>query len=95
MQNYSVKSCKIATNIVILINFCSYIFKTIIINTESGYSIISYFNYTHQHTWFQYPATTALKAQMSSRASNYMDPFARKMTQFWFTPSSEHLQWPD
>ena len=30
-------------------------------NTESGYSIISYFNYTHQHTWFQYPATTALK----------------------------------
>ena len=64
-------------------------------NTESGYSIISYFNYTHQHTWFQYPATTALKAQMSSRASNYMDPFAREMTQFWFTPSSEHLQWPD
>ena len=63
-------------------------------NTESGYSIISYFNYTHQHTWFQYPATTALKAQMSSRASNYMDPFAREMTQFWFTPSSEHLQWP-
>ena len=64
-------------------------------NTESGYSIISYFNYTHQHTWFQYPATTALKAQMSSRASNYMDPFAREMTQFWFTPFSEHLQWPD
>ena len=64
-------------------------------NTKGVYAIISYFNYTHQHTWFQYPATTALKAQMSSRASNYMDPFARKMTQFWFTPSSEHLQWTD
>ena len=34
MQNYSVKSCKIATNIVILINFCAYIFKTIIIHTQ-------------------------------------------------------------
>nr|DAG25181.1 MAG TPA: hypothetical protein [Caudoviricetes sp.] len=34
MQNYSAKSCKIATNIVILINFCSYIFKTIIIHTQ-------------------------------------------------------------
>ena len=64
-------------------------------NTESGYSIISYFNYTHQHTWFQYPATTALKAQMNARASNFLGPFARVGTQFWFTPSSEHLQWPD
>ena len=34
MQNYSAKSCKIATNIVIFINFCSYIFKTIIIHTQ-------------------------------------------------------------
>ena len=34
VQNYSAKSCKIATNIVILINFCSYIFKTIIIHTQ-------------------------------------------------------------
>lgn len=64
-------------------------------NTKDVYAIISYFNYTHQHTWFQYPATTALQAQMNARASNYMDPFAREMTQFWFTPSSEHLQWPD
>lgn len=33
LQNCSSKSCKIATNIVILINFCVYIFKTIIIPT--------------------------------------------------------------
>lgn len=64
-------------------------------NTKGVYAIISYFNYTHQHTWFQYPATTALKAQMNARASNYMDPFAREMTQFWFVPSQEHLRWPD
>ena len=30
MQNYSAKSCKIETNIVILINFCAYIFITVI-----------------------------------------------------------------
>lgn len=64
-------------------------------NTKGVYAIISYFNYTHQHTWFQYPATTALKAQMNARASNYMDPFAREVTQFWFVPSQEHLRWPD
>ena len=64
-------------------------------NTKGVYAIISYFNYTHQHTWFQYPATTALKAQMNARASNYMAPFAREMTQFWFVPSQEHLRWPD
>lgn len=64
-------------------------------NTGDVYAIISEFNYTHQHTWFQYPATTALQAQMNSRASNYIGPFARVLTQFWFTPSSEHLQWPD
>ena len=64
-------------------------------NTKGVYAIISYFNYTHQHTWFQYPATTALKAQMNARASNFLGPFARVGTQFWFTPSSEHLQWPD
>ena len=64
-------------------------------NTKDVYAIISYFNYTHQHTWFQYPATTALKAQMNSRASNFLGPFARELTQFWFTPSTEHLQWPD
>ena len=34
LQNCSVKSCKIATNIFILIKFCSYIFKTIIIHTQ-------------------------------------------------------------
>ena len=34
VQNRSAKSCKIATNIVILINFCAYIFKTIIIHTQ-------------------------------------------------------------
>ena len=34
MQNYSVKSCKISKNIVIFINFCAYIFKTIIIHTQ-------------------------------------------------------------
>ena len=64
-------------------------------NTKGVYAIISYFNYTHQHTWFQYPATTALKAQMNARASNYMGPFAREVTQFWFVPSQEHLRWPD
>ena len=47
-------------------------------NTESGYSIISYFNYTHQHTWFQYPATTALKAQMGSRAPTIWTPLQGK-----------------
>lgn len=31
VQNCSAKSCKIATNVVIFINFCAYIFKTIII----------------------------------------------------------------
>ena len=64
-------------------------------NTKGVYAVISYFNYTHQHTWLQYPATTALKAQMNSRASNYLGPFAKKMTQFWFVPSQEHLRWPD
>ena len=34
MQNCSAKSCKIATNVVIFINFCAYIFKTIIIHTQ-------------------------------------------------------------
>lgn len=64
-------------------------------DTGGALDIISYFNYTHQHTWFQYPATTALQAQMNARASNFLGPFARVGTQFWFTPSSEHLQWPD
>ncbi len=64
-------------------------------NTKGVYSVISDFNYTHQHTWFQYPATTALQAQMNARASNFLGPFARVVTQFWFTPSSERLQWPD
>ena len=64
-------------------------------NTKDVYAIISDFNYTHQHTWFQYPATTALNAQMNARASNFLGPFARELTQFWFTPSSEHLRWPD
>ena len=64
-------------------------------NTKDVYAIISDFNYTHQHTWFQYPATTALNAQMNARASNFLGPFARELTQFWFTPSSEHLQWTD
>lgn len=65
------------------------------INVDDARAIISYFNYTRQHTWFQYPATTALQAQMASRSSNFLGPFARELTQFWFTPSTEHLQWPD
>ena len=65
------------------------------INVDDARAIISDFNYTHQHTWFQYPATTALQAQMNARASNFLGPFAREVTQFWFTPSSEHLRWPD
>lgn len=65
------------------------------INVDDARAIISDFNYTHQHTWFQYPATTALQAQMNARASNFLGPFARELTQFWFTPSTEHLRWPD
>ena len=34
MQNYSAKSCKIATNVVIFINFCAYIFKSVIIDVH-------------------------------------------------------------
>ena len=58
---------------------------------EDDYFITSYFCYTHQHTWFQYPATTALNAQMASPSSNYIGPFAREMTQL-HSPSAEPMQ---
>ena len=58
---------------------------------EEDYFITSYFCYTHQHTWFQYPATTALNAQMASPSSNYIGPFAREMTQL-HSPSAEPMQ---
>lgn len=66
-----------------------------IIDVDDAFDINSHFSYMHQHTWFQYPATTALQAQMASRASNYIGPFAREYTVLCFSPSSEHLQWPD
>ena len=62
------------------------------INVDDASAIDSYFNYTHQHTWYQYPATTALQAQMASRSSNFLGPFAREYTMLLFSPSSEHLQ---
>ena len=34
MQNYSSKSFEIATNVVIFINFCAYIFKTVIFDVH-------------------------------------------------------------
>nr|DAK86155.1 MAG TPA: hypothetical protein [Caudoviricetes sp.] len=34
VQNCSSKSCKIATNVVVFINFCAYIFKTVIIDVH-------------------------------------------------------------
>ena len=33
---------------------------------QDGYIISSWFNYTHQRSWFQYPVMTAMEKRMSN-----------------------------
>lgn len=62
MQNCSSKSCKIATNIVILINFCVYIFKTIIIHTYySNKERSAIRQYEYENFLLEYRAYKALR----------------------------------
>jgi len=49
----------------------------------------------HQHTWFQYPATTALQAELSSPGTIFIGPFAKEMTWLDFAPSIDRLQLSD
>ncbi|MFR8166618.1 MAG: hypothetical protein ACLU8D_12140 [Enterocloster sp.] len=44
---------------------------------QDGYIISSWFNYTHQRSWFQYPVMTAMEKRMSNgwnRAGAFISP---------------------
>lgn len=62
------------------------------IDVDDAFNINSHFSYMHQHTWFQYPATTALQAELSSPGTIFIGPFAKEMTWLDFAPSIDRLQ---
>lgn len=66
-----------------------------IFDAGDAFSINSHFSYMHQHTWFQYPATTALQAELSSPGTIFIGPFAKEMTWLDFAPSIDRLQLSD
>ncbi len=66
-----------------------------IFDADDAFNINSCFSYMHQHTWFQYPATTALQAELSSPGTIFIGPFAKKMTWLNFAPSIDRLQLSD
>ena len=66
-----------------------------IFDPDDAFNINSRFSYMHQHTWFQYPATTALQAELSYPSTIFIGPFAKKMTWLNFAPSIDRLQLSD
>lgn len=57
---------------------------------KDGYIISSWFNYTHQRSWMQYPAVTAMEKRMTSSLS-WRDsrPFKTIQDALQFYPTDE------
>lgn len=59
--------------------------------TQDGYIISSWFNYTHQRSWLQYPAVTAMEKRMTSW-SNDAGAFLTVQDALQFYPTEEGIE---
>lgn len=57
---------------------------------EDGYMIISWFNYTHQRSWLQYPAMTATEKRMANTFDD--EPFKTIQNDLHFYPTDEGIE---
>ena len=56
-----------------------------------GYIINSWFNYTHQRSWFQYPVESAMENQLSG-SWNLNGPFKLVQDALQFYPTEEEIK---
>ena len=62
------------------------------VEVQDGWSINSWFNYTHQKSWLQYPAVTAIETYMKSNGWINKGVFRSVQAALQYWPTEEDVE---